>query len=187
MYLLAERVVAICKWRTRFGCFKNTHFAFWAFFKWPQREFRFMVVFTVPHRIVVVYFAQWAISLFEPNIYTLQEHAQISGRRRVQSKMAAAQLSTIKTQLIETIFTPKFAMGGGAELRKPPPCNGGQHSSKWYQHNWAQLIPGDLASKIAMGGWRLPNQPDLTLKFEIGERAGETFFVYAESGLPKFR
>jgi len=33
--------------------------------------------------------------------------------------MAAAQLSTIETQLIETIFTPKFAIGGWAPKTTP--------------------------------------------------------------------
>jgi len=57
--------------------------------------------------------------------------------------------------LIETIFTPKFAIG--AELRKPPPC-----ISRWGPAQLsaieAQLIPGGLASKTAMGegGWLLP-------------------------------
>jgi len=58
-------------------------------------------------------------------------------------KMAAAQSSTIETQLIETIFTPKFAMGE-TELRKPPTC-----ISRW---GLAQLIPVGLALKIAMKG-----------------------------------
>jgi len=49
-----------------------------------------------------------------------QVRAQISERRWVWSKMAAAQLSTIETQLIETIFIPKFAMRGGWAPKTTP-------------------------------------------------------------------
>jgi len=46
-----------------------------------------------------------------PNVYILED-AQISEMRQVRSKIAAAQLITIETQLIEPIFTPKFATVG---------------------------------------------------------------------------
>ena len=116
--------------------------------------------------------------------------------------MSAAQLSTIETQSIETIFTPKFTMGEGVELRKPPPCISGwgpaqlKTLSAQLSTTEAQLIPDGLASKIAIGGtgvfpaplsilkWESAqlkivaaqlNQPDLTLKFRMGGGSGETF------------
>ena len=46
-----------------------------------------------------------------PHAYILKEDAQISERRRVRSKMLTAQSSTIKTQLIETIFIRDFGIG----------------------------------------------------------------------------
>ena len=57
-----------------------------------------------------------------PRVYVLKD-AQISERRQVRSKMISAELSSIETQMIETIFTAKFSMEEGeAELRKSPHC-----------------------------------------------------------------
>jgi len=44
-----------------------------------------------------------------------QVRAQITERRRVRSKMAAAKLSTIEVQLNQPDSTLKFRMGGGGE------------------------------------------------------------------------
>jgi len=71
-------------------------------------------------------------------------------------KNIAAQLSTIETQLIETIFSPKFARGRRAELRKPFPriLRWGSAKLEIIAAQWstieAQLIPGGSESKIEM-------------------------------------
>ena len=83
----------------------------------------------------------------------------------------AAQLSTIETQLIKTIFTPKFAMV--AELQKPTP-----RISRWGPAQLevvsaqlstieAQLITGGLASKITMGGASVSPAPTPYLRLGV--------------------
>jgi len=120
-----------------------------------------------------------------PHAYILEEYAQISERRRLGSKMIAAQLNEVESQLITSIFIPKFVMGGWAP--ETIPCitrwDPAQLKITAKLSNWFQCFDiknrneGSVSlapTTISGGGVAQLNHPNVTFKFRIDEGL-ETF------------